>query len=179
MDSHLGSVQSTLDFANWSTDHKLRLKRSDDDDFGSGHGSGDWDGSGSGDWDTVALDSPIIGMEPVATTMATTTTAEPIIVLGVEMCLTFSGIPGVFLSLFEKRGEYRKAMKANICGPLEEAGAFCNVDSMDNCPEPPAIFNSDGSMSADPSASYCFSICVDIEMAEQQVIYFSYTHANT
>ena len=37
----------------------------DEDGSGSGHGSGDWDGSGSGDWDSVALDSPVIGMEPV------------------------------------------------------------------------------------------------------------------
>ena len=173
MDSHLGSVQSSLDFANWSTDHKLRLKRSDDDDFdGSGHGSGDWDGSGSGDWDTVAFDSPIIGMEPVSTTIATTTTAAPITVLGVEMCLTFSNIPGVFLSLYSKRGEYRKAMKENICGPLEAAGAFCQVDSIENCAAPaPAIFNADGSMSPSNTESYCFSICLDVEMAEGQVIF--------
>lgn len=146
------------------------MKRDADEESGSGHGSGDWDGSGSGDWETVALDSPIIGMEPVATTIATTTTVAPITVLGVEMCMEFSQIPGLWLSLFAKRGEYRKTMKSNVCGALEEAGAFCQVDSMDNCEAPEApIFESDGSMNAVSTASYCFNICVDIEMAEQQV----------
>ena len=63
-------------------------------------------------------------------------------------------------------------MKANICGPLEAAGAFCQVDSIDNCAAPaPAIFNADGSMSPSNTESYCFNICIDVEMAEGQVIY--------
>ena len=156
-----------MDFANWSTAGRMMA---DEDGSGSGHGSGDWDGSGSGDWDSVALDSPVIGMEPVATTIATTTTVAPVTVLGVEMCIDFSNIPGLWLGLFAKRGEFRKQMKNNVCGSLEEAGAFCQVDSLDNCDAPAApIFLSDGQISVNAGDSYCFDICVDIEMAEPQV----------